>query len=105
MKVDSAGRRRPYTDAERASLDRARVWLGEHPAMVASARPPSGPLRTETDAQANARVATRPGVGGLSTAVLDSMTAAACTAVAAVLTRRRTADVYRQSALKGWYVR
>lgn len=95
----------PRGMADPAVNARVRAWLREHPMTASAPAVAAGPLRTETDAQAFARVAAPDGVGGLPADVLDSMTAAARAVFDDVLTRRRTADVYRQSALKGWYVR
>jgi hypothetical protein len=105
MKVDRARRRHPYTDAERAALARARVWLGEHPAMVASGVAGTGPLRVETDDQADARMAAHGPVSASNPALVAAVTDAARGAVAGVLRRRAMERVLRQSALKGWYLR
>jgi hypothetical protein len=106
MRVDRAGRTRPYTDAERASLERARVWLGRHPVMVAGGAPASsGPLRVETDDQATARVAAHGPVSAPDPALVAAVTDAARGAVAGVLRRRAMERVLKQSALKGWYLR
>lgn len=94
----------PRGMADPAVNARVRAWLGEHPAMTASVRPTVGPLRVETDEQANARTATWQANARTVDAVA-SITAAATAAVVDVLRRRRLEKVYRQSALKSWYLR